>query len=333
MISPVTSSFIKTLIASFLLVATSSASAALSDFPEDQVAEFVERMQAKGFEADYVTSLLDQAEHKQAIIDAISRPAEGVLHWHKYRQIFLKPRRINEGVAFWKKYEATLNQAEKTLGVPPQYIVAIIGVETLFGTYTGKWRVLDALTTLGFNYPKRGKFFTSELEHFFLMTREQKLDPLALKGSYAGAMGFGQFISSSYRNFAIDFDNDHIADLWNPYDAIGSVANYFAEHGWKSGEAVILPAKVTDNEWQSDLSKHGKPAITWQALRQKGVSLQSGNIKDDEKVSILEFNLADSKIYYVPLNNFYTITRYNHSKLYALAVHQLAEEIAKARGQ
>ncbi len=258
---------------------------------------------------------------------------EGCLHWNKYRQIFLNPRLINEGVAFWNKYEANLNQAEKALGVSPRYIVAIIGVETLFGTYTGKWRVLDALTTLGFNYPKRGKFFTSELEHFFLMTREQKLDPLALKGSYAGAMGFGQFISSSYRNFAIDFDNDDVADLWNPYDAIGSVANYFAEHGWKSGEAVILPAKVTGNDWQSDLSKHGKPAITWQTLRQKGVSLQSGNIKDDEKVSLLEFNLADGKTYYVPLNNFYTITRYNHSKLYALAVHQLAEEIAKARGQ
>ena len=328
-----TTYFSKLLCAAAITLGGFSAQAAVDDFPKDQVDAFVERMQDKGFEETFVLDLLNQAEHQQAIIDAISRPAEGVLHWHKYRKIFLKPKRINDGVAFWNKYEPTLARAEKELGVPPEYIVAIIGVETWFGTYTGKWRVLDALTTLGFNYPKRGKFFTSELEHFFLMTREQALDPLALKGSYAGAMGLGQFISSSYRHYAIDFDGDEIADLWNPYDAIGSVANYFTEHGWKASETVILPAKVKGNAWQEDLSKHGKPSIEWQDLQAKGVTLQSGNIKDDEKVALLEFNLEDSKIYYVPLNNFYAITRYNHSKLYALAVHQLAQEIAQARQQ
>ncbi|MDD9893210.1 MAG: lytic murein transglycosylase B [Gammaproteobacteria bacterium] len=328
-----TTYFSKLLCAAAITLGCFSAQAAVDDFPKDQVDAFVERMQDKGFEETFVLELLNQAEHQQAIIDAISRPAEGVLHWHKYRKIFLKPKRINDGVTFWNKYEPTLARAEKELGVPPEYIVAIIGVETWFGTYTGKWRVLDALTTLGFNYPKRGKFFTSELEHFFLMTREQALDPLALKGSYAGAMGLGQFISSSYRHYAIDFDGDEIADLWNPYDAIGSVANYFAEHGWKAGETVILPAKTNGDAWQEDLSKHGKPAIEWQDLQAKGVTLQSGNIDSDEKVALLEFNLEDSKLYYVPLNNFYAITRYNHSKLYALAVHQLAQEIAQARQQ
>lgn len=300
-------------------------------FPADKIDDFVSRMQDKGFEASEVRQLLGQAVHKQAIIDAISRPAEGVLQWHQYRKIFMKPQRIQGGVKFWKKHEATLARAEKELGVPAQYIIAIIGVETRFGNYLGKWRVLDALATLGFNYPKRGKFFTSELEHFLLMTREQNLDPLALKGSYAGAMGYGQFISSSYRNYAIDFDGDDKADLWNATDAIGSVANYFAKHGWKSGEEVILPASVKGKAWTEELSRHGKPAIKWRDLKNKGVQLDHGKIDDEEKVALLEFNLKNGKAYYVPLNNFYTITRYNHSKLYALAVHELATAIKQAQ--
>ena len=305
--------------------------AANNDYPTEQVNAFVERMQGHGFSEQEVRQLIAESKHQQGIIDAISRPAEGVLHWHKYRQIFLKQARIDGGVEFWKQYAEPLARAEKTLGVPAEYIVAIIGVETRFGTFTGKWRVLDALTTLGFNYPKRGKFFTSELEHFMLMTREQNLDPLSLKGSYAGAMGLGQFISSSYRHYAIDFDGDKIADLWNPVDAIGSVANYFAEHGWKTGEDVIYPASVSGQDWQPLLSLHGKPEIQWSVLQNKGVSLASDQIDAAEKVSLLEFNLADSKAYYVPLNNFYVITRYNHSKLYALAVHELATAIKKQR--
>jgi membrane-bound lytic murein transglycosylase B len=304
-------------------------SAADNGYPSDQVDAFVERMQGHGFSEQEVRQLIGESKHQQAIIDAISRPAEGVLHWHKYRQIFLKQQRIDGGVEFWKQYAEPLSRAEKAFGVPAEYIVAIIGVETRFGTFTGKWRVLDALTTLGFNYPKRGKFFTSELEHFMLMTREQELDPLSLKGSYAGAMGLGQFISSSYRHYAIDFDGDNVADLWNPIDAIGSVANYFAEHGWKHGEDVIYPATVTGQQWQNALSLHGKPAIGWGDLSQQGVSLVEDQLTPDEQVSLLEFNLEDRKIYYVPLNNFYVITRYNHSKLYALAVHQLASAIKK----
>lgn len=315
------------IIASLSLACT----AADNGYPADQVNDFVERMQGHGFSEQEVRKLIGESKHQQGIIDAISRPAEGVLHWHQYRQIFLKQARIDGGVEFWKQYAEPLARAEKTLGVPAEYIVAIIGVETRFGTFTGKWRVLDALTTLGFNYPKRGKFFTSELEHFMLMTREQNLDPLSLKGSYAGAMGLGQFISSSYRHYAIDFDGDNIADLWNPVDAIGSVANYFAKHGWKTGEDVIYPATVSGQDWESSLSLHGKPEIKWSDLQTQGVNLSSGRIDAEEKVSLLEFNLVDSKTYYVPLNNFYVITRYNHSKLYALAVHELATAIKKQR--
>lgn len=321
----------KWLAASCLALICSSCFAGQSGFADTQIEAFVERMQAHGFEAAETRALLAQAEHKQAIIDAISRPAEGVLHWHQYRKIFMKPKRISGGVKFWQQHADALARAEQQFGVPAEYILAIIGVETWFGTYTGKWRVLDALATLGFNYPPRGKFFSSELEHFMLMTREQQLDPTTLKGSYAGAMGFGQFISSSYRNFAIDFDGDQVADLWNPVDAIGSVANYFAEHGWQAGEDVVLAAAVNGTQWQNQLSVYGKPAVSWEKLQQTGVSVGNQSLMADTQVSLLEYNDADKKIHFVSLNNFYVITRYNHSKLYALAVHQLAGAIKAAQ--
>lgn len=319
--------FFKPIAAIGLGIVVTASACAKPGFPADQVDQFVERMQTHGFSEAETRQLIAAADHKQAIIDAISRPAEGVLHWHKYRQIFLKPARIEAGAAFWKEHAGTLARAEQQFGVPAEYIVAIIGVETRFGRYTGKWRVVDALTTLGFNYPKRGKFFTSELEHFMLMTREQKLDPLALKGSYAGAMGLGQFISSSYRNFAIDFDGDQVADLWNTQDAIGSIANYFAKHGWKPNQAVIFPATSQQPVADDRLSLHGKPEMPWQQLQHQGIRLQQGSIAANEPVALLEFKQADHSEYWVPLNNFYVITRYNHSKLYAMAVHQLAQAI------
>lgn len=315
-----------------LSLCMTAALAATTDFPKENVEEFVERMQKHGFDEAEVRALLDQAEHKQAIIDAMTRPAEGVMPWHEYRKIFIKPERVEAGVVFWNEHADTLARAEKEFGVPAAYIVAIIGVETRFGRYTGKWRVVDALATLGFNYPKRGKFFTSELEHFMLMTREQNLDPLALKGSYAGAMGLGQFISSSYRNFAIDFDGDNKADLWNVKDAIGSVANYFAKHGWQAGKAVASQAGVNQTPPEDALSVHGKPEMPWSELKQAyGIRQHDIPIENEDLTALLAFNQIDHnqephKEYWVALNNFYVITRYNHSKLYALAVHQLASE-------
>ena len=313
-----------------LSLCMTAALAASTDFPKENVDAFVERMQKHGFDETEVRALIDKAEHKQAIIDAMTRPAEGVMQWHKYRKIFLKPARVEAGVEFWNEHADTLARAEKELGVPAEYIVAIIGVETRFGRYTGKWRVVDALATLGFNYPKRGKFFTSELEHFMLMTREQNLDPFELKGSYAGAMGLGQFISSSYRNFAIDFDGDNKADLWNVEDAIGSVANYFAKHGWQAGKPVGYRVGINKVPPENALSLHGKPEKPWNDLKQAyGLRLHDGQIEKTEPTALLEFNQADHKEYWVALNNFYVITRYNHSKLYAMAVHQLATEISK----
>ncbi|MFU8815961.1 MAG: lytic murein transglycosylase B, partial [Pseudomonadales bacterium] len=201
-----------------------------------------------GFAADELMELFAQGERKQNILDAIARPAERVLKWHEYREIFLGEPRISQGVEFWNEHEEVLAEAERVFGVAAEYVVAIIGVETRYGRVMGSHRVLDALLTLGFDYPPRADFFRRELTQFLLLTREEGRNPVELMGSYAGAMGYGQFISSSYRAYAVDFDGDGLRDIWaNTHDAIGSVANYFARHGWRAGEPVVLPA-----QWRGD---------------------------------------------------------------------------------
>lgn len=186
-----------------------------------------------------------EVQRKQSILDAISRPAERVKPWKDYRPMFITDARIARGVDFWRQHEAVLARAEQEYGVPAQYIVAIIGVETFFGRNTGNYRVIDALSTLGFDYPPRAEFFRKELREFLLLAREEQLDPLTLKGSYAGAMGLPQFMPSSFRNFAVDFDGDGHINIWNnPDDAIGSVASYFKRHGWVPGEGVVSRAWV-----------------------------------------------------------------------------------------
>src|SRR5690606_33614095 len=223
---------------------STSANADYSKHP--LAAEFVNEMVEKhGFTADEINHWLSKAEKRQPILDAIARPAEKSKTWKEYRPIFIVPMRITNGVAFWAENRAALARAEKEYGVPAEIIVAIIGVETNYGRNTGSWYVIDALTTLAFDYPPRAPFFRSELVNYFVLTREQKHDPLEFKGSYAGAMGYGQFMPSSYRNFAVDFDGDGFTDIWNnPTDAIGSIANYFKAHGWQTGKQVVVPAKL-----------------------------------------------------------------------------------------
>ena len=195
-----------------------------------------------GFDAQQIKHLLDQSERQDGILAAIAKPAEA-LPWHRYRPIFLQPSRIRQGVVFWEQNQAVLERAARQYGVPPQIIVAILGVETRYGSYRGKHRVIDALRTLAFDYPPRSDFFRSELEQYLLLSREEGFDPLRPEGSYAGAMGIPQFISSSYRVYAVDFNRDGHRDLWDqPVDAIGSVANYFKAHGWQRGEAIAVPA-------------------------------------------------------------------------------------------
>lgn len=297
----------------------------------DDVKQFIDEMVAEHqFSRDQMQAWLDQAKKKQSILDAISRPAEKRLTWARYRNIFLKNSRIKNGVKFWKENKDTLERAEKEFGVPAEIIVAIIGVETLYGKNKGSFRVVDALSTLGFDYPPRAKFFRKELKQFFLLAREQKQDPLTLTGSYAGAMGYGQFIPSSYRAYAIDYTGDEFADIWNnPTDAIGSVANYFKRHGWKKGEPVTLRARISNDHDREVLNDSLKPKHTIDSLRTKGYTPISE--LDEQVANIMRLQGSKGAEFWLGLHNFYVITRYNHSRLYAMAVWQLSQEIASAK--
>ncbi len=292
---------------------------------------FVDRMvKTHGFARRDVLGILRRASHKQAIIDAISRPAEQALPWREYRRIFLTEQRIAQGVAFWSDNEAALQRASQTYKVEPEVIVAIIGVETSYGRNVGKHRVLDALATLGFGYPPRSEFFLTELENFLLLCREQRLDIDSVVGSYAGAMGYGQFIPSSYRNFAVDFSGDGRADiLTNPTDAIGSVGNYFQRHGWRMGGSVALPLTPPAAAFAVVANVGTEPKETLGELLTRG--LTAGVLGTDAKVALFKFDGEQGDEYWAGLHNFYVITRYNRSPMYALAVLQLSQALAAAR--
>ena len=238
-----------------------------------KVAEFIAEMtRDHGFASEQLTALFDQVERKQAILDAISRPAEKVKPWKDYRPIFITEARISKGVDFWNKHAEALARAEQEYGVPAEVIVSIIGVETFYGGNTGSWRVLDALSTLCFDYPPRAEFFCQQLREFLILAREQQIDPLTVKGSYAGAMGLPQFMPGSFRAYAVDFDGDGHIDIWtNPVDAIGSVASYFKRHGWVSGESVVSRAQVKGEQADSGLTQGLDPVKTVGELDRKSV--------------------------------------------------------------
>ena len=296
----------------------------------EDVTRFIQNMVAKhDYDADELGEIFSQARLSKNIISTISRPAEA-LPWYKYKSIFIRPDRIREGVEFWRQNKEQLERAEKQYGVPVEIMVAIIGVETKYGRNTGSYKVIDSLSTLAFDYPKRSKFFTSELEHYLLLAREQSLDPHSLKGSYAGAMGIPQFISSSYRAYAVDFDEDGLVDIWqNPTDAIGSVGNYFKQHGWREGDETAFPAIVANQDLSAFLTDGLKPVLTISDLSENGITSQK-TLDGSEKVKILQLENKDGHEYWLALHNFYVITRYNHSALYAMAVYQLADKIKKS---
>lgn len=301
----------------------------LANRPEVQT--FIAEMVRKhGFDPQVLNTIFSQAQFQPDIIAAISRPAEAK-PWHAYRKIFLVPKRIRGGVEFWNAHAPTLARAEQVYGVPAEIIVAILGVETLYGGNTGKHRVLEALSTLAFDYPRRADFFRRELEQYLLLAREEGIDPLSLQGSYAGAMGLAQFMPSSYRAYAVDFSGNGQRDLWtNPQDAIGSIANYLSVHGWTEGEVIVEPATVRGGQYQSLLSKELKPKLTVQQLRQQGVIPQT-SISGEKKAILLELEGEGGPEHWLGFNNFYVITRYNHSPLYAMAVYQLGQEIRRQR--
>lgn len=309
-----------------------------ADYGEEHeaVAPFVAEMQAEhGFPANYVRTVLAQAERKQSILDAISRPAERVRPWHEYREIFITDKRIAGGVEFWERNAEALSRAEQQYGVEPEVIVAIIGVETFYGGNKGSHRVIDALTTLGFDYPPRAEFFRRQLKSYFVLAREQQVDPLSLTGSYAGAMGFPQFIPSSYQAFAVDFDDDGKVDIWNnQIDAIGSVANYFAEHKWKHGATVAVPARVQGEQYGKGLTiAEGLEARrTVGELKELGWDIEY-TLDDEAEVMAFEFDAGEAMEHWIGLNNLHVITRYNRSVMYAMVVHQLADLIREARAK
>ena len=315
------------ILCSILLIYSGTVAAAFLN--QTAVESFIDYMvSTHGFDRISLEELFSNAKKSESVLSAISKPAE-TLPWYKYRSIFIQPDRIEQGLVFWKQHRKLLEKAENEFGIPAEIIVAIMGVETRYGRFKGNDRVLDALSTLAFHYPKRGDFFRGELEQFLLLTREQHVDPLSLKGSYAGAMGMPQFIPSSYRNFAVDFDNDGKTDLWtNPADAIGSIANYFKVHGWKSGATVTVPGTVTGNKYEEATGGNLEPDIHPDELPRYGIQVKD-RLPADSLVKVIILDGVNGDEIWIGLNNFYVITRYNHSPLYAMVVYQLSEAIKK----
>ncbi len=284
--------------------------------------------EAHGLPVADTLDLLNGLSRYDAVIEAMSKPAEKTLNWAGYRPIFLKPERVEQGVAFYREHRGLLEQAGERYGVPPAIIAAIIGVESRYGRFKGKHPALRSLATLAFDYPRRSPFFTAELEHFLVLSREEGLDPRAVKGSYAAAMGMPQFISSSYRAYAVDGDGDGKRDLFNNlHDVTHSVANYLARHGWRDGEPVAR--EVTPSGDVISLVEKGyKPSLKSAELAAVGVATEPVHTGE---YALLRLEGDRGAEHWVAYPNFYVITRYNHSPLYAMAVFQLSQAIKSAQ--
>jgi peptidoglycan lytic transglycosylase B len=319
---------LKKISALLILLSFLPASANANYSQREDVKKFIAEMQKEhGFDADLITYWMEGVKQQKTALEAISRPAEGVLTWAKYRKIFMTDKRISKGVKFWKDNAQVLAKAEKEYGVSAEFIVAIIGVETFYGKRAGNYPVLDALTTLGFDYPPRAEFFRKQLKHYLLMVREEKLDIKKLTGSYAGAMGMPQFIPSSFRSYAVDFDGNGVRDFWHgSADSIGSVANYFNKHGWVKNQPVASRASV-EMSAKKLASKKMKPHKSVADYKKLGVKpIDHFNGAAQATLLLLNGNKGDE--YWMTLNNFYVITRYNHSPLYAMAVFQLSQAVS-----
>lgn len=300
--------------------------------------QFIDKMVNKhGFDRQQLQEILSQAKRldsvlrlmdNQAPTTSVKPPSGPNGAWLRYRKKFITPDNVQNGVVFWNQYEDALNRAWQVYGVPPEIIVGIIGVETRWGRVMGKTRILDALATLSFNYPRRAEYFSGELETFLLMARDEQDDPLNLKGSFAGAMGYGQFMPSSYKQYAVDFSGDGHINLSDPVDAIGSVANYFKAHGWVKGDQVAVMA----NGQAPGLPNGFKTRYSISQLAAAGLTPQQP-LGNHQQASLLRLDVGTGYQYWYGLPNFYTITRYNHSTHYAMAVWQLGQAVALARVQ
>jgi membrane-bound lytic murein transglycosylase B len=322
-------------LAALLALCAGFASAQTSSYQNrKEVKEFVSEMVKKhGFDRKQLTRVLAQAQYQPAIVRAMDQPPESALaSWQAYRAIFLKPERIEAGAQFWTRNAEALKRAMSEFGVPEDVIVGIIGVETTFGKNIGTYRVIDALATLSFDYPKRSAYFRGELEHYLVFSRDQGIDPLRVKGSYAGAIGIPQFMPGSYRRFAVDFDGDGQINLaTSPADAIGSIGNFLKSHGWVRGQPVAFVAEVSGERWRNLAGAGIVPATRFAELPEYGVKA-AADLPGDTLCALVELESPGQPLdVRVTLQNFFVLTRYNRSNLYAAAVLDLAAEIARSR--
>jgi membrane-bound lytic murein transglycosylase B len=299
-----------------------------------EVAQFIEEMTHKhGFGRKELARVFGQAQFQPAVIKSMERPAESPLSsWQVYRSIFLNSQRVEGGVRFWDRHADAIGRAAMQFGVPGEIIVAIIGVETIYGRNVGTYRVIDALATLAFDYPKRADFFREELENFLVFAREMRIDALAVKGSYAGAIGIPQFMPGSYRRFAVDYDGDGRADLaGSPADAIGSVGNFLRAHGWVRGQPAAFGAQVTGEAWRWLVDGGVTPVHRAADLPGFGVKV-AARLPADALCALIELeSQGQPSDFRVTLQNFFVLTRYNRSSFYATVVLDLAAELTRAR--
>jgi membrane-bound lytic murein transglycosylase B len=324
----VRASLLKCLFLGALALCAGVRPAAAIDVRRDDVKQFIAHVAGtSSFTKHQLRKILKAAQSQPNIIEAMDRPAEKAKPWSEYRPIFITERRIREGTDFWLAHRQALDQASIHSGVAPEYLAAILGVETYYGRLTGSYRVLDALATLAFDYPARAKFFRDELEQFLLLTRDSGLDPLSVKGSYAGAMGAPQFMPSNYRRYAVDAEADGHINLWTDWpDVCASVGNYLKEHGWNAGEPVLSEASAAPDKASELDGRKLALSETVGSLRTKGVNFESP-LPADAPALLIAVDDTDGVHWRVGYNNFYVITRYNHSALYAMAVFELAAAV------
>ena len=304
--------------------------AASFDLHRPEIVAFIDEVtQRDGLKRKDVQRLLKQARRQPKIIDMMNRPIEKVAPWWEYREHFVNAERVGDGAQFWADHRESLERVAATYQVPPEYLVAILGVETRYGRITGHYRVLDALATLAFDYPPRHSYFAGELAQFMVLAQEKQLDPLTTTGSYAGAMGAPQFMPSAYRRYAVAFGNDQRRDLWGDWDDIlASVANYLRENGWKAGEPVLAEARI-DPAATFHIEPHNLELNeTVDTLGAHGVKVDA-EVPADTPALLILAEQPDGPAYRVGFHNFYVLTRYNASARYAMAVHDLAQAISQ----
>lgn len=327
-------------LASLLVVAgcTASLPASGSDYPSrPEVRAFIESLvDNHGFDADSLQTVFSRVRRSDDAIRLMTpAPPTAKRSWNAYRSRFIDNSRITAGARFWREHDETVRRASQHYGVPEEIIVAIIGIETVFGRVTGDHRVIDVLTTLAFDYPRRADYFRSELEQYFLLTRQEGISPFSVLGSYAGAIGLPQFMPGSIRRWAVDFDGDGQIDLrGSPADAIGSVASFLAAHGWAPGQPIRYEPRIADPDRLSPLIEAGiTPAFTIDTLRDYGITSREP-VSFDAKLALIDLpNGDDPPDYWLGAQNFYVITRYNRSSFYASAVIELAEALRDSRGR